>query len=587
MCAMLVIDGSRFLRDGKPHQIISGAMHYSRVHPELWADRLARLAAMGLNAVETYIPWNFHERRRGRYEFTGWADIARFTGLAEAAGLDVILRPGPYACGEWDFGGFPAWLMAEPGIRLRCSDPRYLAAVDAWFDELIPRLLPLQGTRGGPVLMMQVENEYGSYGDDRGYLEHLRDGLIKRGVDVPLFTSDGPGPDWLNSGTLDGVLATVNFGSRPADAFAALRAVRPDGPLMCMEYWHGWFDHWGEYHHVRPPEEAAGVLDEILAAGASVNLYMAHGGTNFGLWNGCNYDGGLQPTVTSYDYDAPVAESGELTAKFHAFREVIARYAPVPGGPLPETPARLAPCAVTVTEWASLRAQPAAFDPPAFAAMPLSFEELGADHGMVRYQGSVLVPPDGRHLALDGLADQATVLADGAVVTAAEDGRYPLTPRADGKRTAIEVLVENLGRINYGPRLGERKGVAGIRIAHRFVNGWDCAVLPLDDPGFTARLAFGAAAPGPASGPVLGRATITIATPADGFLALPGWEKGFAWLNGFLLGRYQAAGPQQTLYAPAPLWRKGHNEVVILELRKPAASIQIREIPDLGPVSQP
>lgn len=582
---LLTVGDGVYLRGGQPHQVISGAIHYYRVHPDLWADRLQRLRAMGLNTVETYVAWNFHERRRGEIDFTGPRDLARFVEVAGSLGFDVILRPGPYICAEWDFGGLPAWLMDGQPMALRTTDPRFLAAVDAWFDAVVPVMLPLLATNGGPVVAVQVENEYGSYGSDAAYLEHCRKGLVDRGVDVLLFTSDGPGPDWLAHGTIPGVLATANFGSRVQESFGELRKVQPQGPDTCMEFWNGWFDHWGFAHHMRDPQEAAAVLDEMLRAGASVNLYMAHGGTNFGLWNGANsVEGRLQPTVTSYDYDAAVGEAGELRPKFHAFREVISRYAAEPLPDLPDLPARLAPQSAPVAEWVSLLGSLAAFDDPRHAPMPLPMEALGQDHGLVVYRGSTLIPPDGRTLELEGLRDRATVVVDGGLLGTLDRNEaaqsLPLTPRADGRPSTIDLVVENQGRINFGAELGERKGVSGVRVAHRFVHGWDSIAVRLDEEGLTGRLAFGAAAG--AAGPVFGRTTITVDEPADGFLALPGWGKGFVWLNGVLLGRYWEIGPQVTLYAPAPLWRKGSNEVVVLELLSPGDSVDLHGEPELG-----
>ncbi|MDO5739271.1 MAG: beta-galactosidase [Ornithinimicrobium sp.] len=583
---LTVADGT-FRKGGEPHQILSGALHYFRVHPELWHDRLQRLRALGLNTVETYVAWNFHERRRGEIDFTGWRDLTRFVREAQSLGLDVILRPGPYIYAEWDFGGLPAWLMAEPDLALRTMDPRFITAVDAWFDAICDVMRPLLATHGGPVVAVQVENEYGSYGDDAPYLEHCRAALVDRGIDVLLLTSDGPGPDLLASGSVPGVHATVNFGSRVDAAFAELRRVQPSGPDMCMEFWNGWFDHWGERHHTREPAEAAAVLEEILARGASVNFYMAHGGTNFGLWNGCNVeDGQLQPTVTSYDYDGPVGEAGELGAKFYAYREVLTRYAT---GPVPEPLAllpRLAPGQGEVTEWMSLLDSLDAFDPPESAPMPRSMEQLGQDHGLVLYRGHVLLPPQPPALVLDGLADRATVMLDGAVIGIV-DRNHALQEVALGSVPAhgphpcdLVVIVENQGRINFAHAIGEHKGVAAIRLGRRLIHNWQSSALRLDDPTLTARLAFG---PEPGSaGPVFARTVLSVDQPADGFIALPGWGKGFVWLNGFLLGRYWEVGPQVTLYAPAPLWRAGLNEVVVLEMEHAGSIVELRSEPDLG-----
>ncbi|MFJ9080767.1 beta-galactosidase family protein, partial [Streptomyces sp. NPDC102278] len=330
---LLRIDDDGFRLDGEPFRFLSGGLHYFRVHPGHWRDRLRKARLMGLNTVETYVPWNLHEPRPGEFRMEGGLDLPGFLDLAAAEGLFVLLRPGPYICAEWEGGGLPSWLLADPDIRLRSRDPRFLAAVDDYFRQLLFPLRSRLATRGGPVLAVQVENEYGAYGDDTAYLEHLADSLRGCGVDVPLFTCDQPAD--LERGALPGVLATANFGSRSAQSLAALRAVRPSGPLLCTEFWIGWFDRWGGNHIVRDAEDAAQELDELLATGASVNFYMFHGGTNFGFMNGANDKHTYRPTVTSYDYDAPLDEAGDPTEKFNAFREVIAKYAPVPTEPLP------------------------------------------------------------------------------------------------------------------------------------------------------------------------------------------------------------------------------------------------------------
>lgn len=300
---LLQIEDDGFRLDGDPFRILSGGLHYFRVHPDLWADRLHKARLMGLNTVETYVPWNLHQPRPDEFRMDGGLDLPRFLDLAAAEGLHVLLRPGPYICAEWEGGGLPSWLLADPSMRLRSRAPRFLAAVDDYFGRLLPPLHDRLATRGGPVLAVQVENEYGAYGDDTGYLEHLADSLHRHGVDVPLFTCDQPAD--VERGALPGVLATANFGSRSAAHLATLRTARPSGPLLCTEFWIGWFDRWGAHHVVRGAEQASQELDELLATGASVNFYMFHGGTNFGFMNGANDKHTYRPTVTSYDYDAP------------------------------------------------------------------------------------------------------------------------------------------------------------------------------------------------------------------------------------------------------------------------------------------
>ncbi|MEV4257664.1 beta-galactosidase family protein [Spirillospora sp. NPDC049652] len=564
--------------------LVSGALHYFRVLPEQWPQRLAMLRALGLDAVETYLAWNLHEPEPGTFVLDGRADVGRFLDLAAEAGLDAIVRPGPYICAEWDNGGLPSWLLADRTARLRCSDPEYLGHVARYFDAVLPAVVERQRTRGGNVVTLQIENEYGSYGTDRRYMEWVRDALRERGVDVPLATSDGVSDYQLTGGTVPGVPAAVNFGDHPEDAFATLARYRPDDPPRCMEFWNGWFDHWGEQHHTRTPADAAGVLDRILAAGASVNLYMAHGGTNFGTTAGANLGGseslgGYQPTVTSYDYDAPIDERGAPTAKFHAIREVLAKHRK--DRPIPE-PEPLPPVlpAGTVRLDETLRLLDV---PPASitgSAVPRTFEELGLHHGLVLYRSAIPGPRESHPLHLDGLADRAHVYVDGVLTAVLERSAETSVPVAvKGDSASLEILVESMGRVNYGPGLGDRKGlVGGVRHDQQFLNGWTAATHPLDD---IADLPWGTADTA-GRGPVYHRGVLTVDEPRDGYLALPGWTKGYVWVNGFCLGRYWDRGPQRTLYLPWPLLRPDANELVVLELDDVADPVvEIRTEPEL------
>ncbi|MBB4980934.1 MULTISPECIES: glycoside hydrolase family 35 protein [Streptomyces] len=589
----LTVDGHRFLRGGHEHRVVSAAVHYFRIHPGLWRDRLQRLQAMGCNTVELYIAWNFHQPTPGPARFGGWHDVAGFIREADALGLDVIARPGPYICAEWDLGGLPAWLLADESMRLRTSDPAYLAAVDQWFDQLIPVLAELQTSRGGPIVAVQVENEYGSYGNDAAYLEHLKAGLLARGIDCLLFTSDGPEARMLAGGTLPGVLATANFGSRPDEAFAALTTFRPDTPLVCMEFWNGWFDHFGDPHHVRDAADAAEALDGILSAGGSVNIYMGHGGTNFGWWAGANHTGktlsepGYMPTITSYDYDAPIGEAGELTEKFHAFREVIGRHVKLPDRELPAQLPRVAPQTVPATPVAALRDSLDQLSTPSHRPVPEPMEKLGHHRGLVHYRHRVTGPGGPATLTVDGVRDLAQVFLDGrlAGVLERDDPNPTVVLDVPEGGAELEILVEPFGRVNYGPHLADRKGlIAGVRLDHQHLFGWDVRVLPLDD---LAALSTPPAAV-TADGPVFHRATVDLPQPADAFLAVPDSHRTLVWLNGFLLGRLRTEqGPQRTLYAPAPLWHAGTNEILVLDLAGPARplTVELRDQPDLGPVA--
>ncbi|WP_157246151.1 glycoside hydrolase family 35 protein [Nonomuraea typhae] len=559
-------------------KVLSGAMHYFRTLPEQWPDRLGKLRAMGVDTVETYVPWNLHEPHPGTFVFTGLADMEGFFRAAGEAGLQVIVRPGPYICAEWENGGLPAWL---PG-PLRCHDPRFLEPVDRFFDEVIPRIAAHQATRGGNVVMVQVENEYGSYGTDPVYLRHLADGLVRRGIEVPLFTSDGATDLMLTGGTLPGVLATANFGSGAERQFGVLARHRPQDEPFCMEFWNGWFDHFGEPHHTRDPQDAARALEEILERG-SVNFYMGVGGTSFGFFAGANTDdeGVYQPTVTSYDYDAPISESGELTPKFWAYREVLGRYAELP--PVPEsTTTRLPEQRVELGgRLALLDCLDVLSTGTVRAAATRTFEELGQDYGLAVYRTRIPGPrEDALEVSVRGLRDRANVLVDGVVAGVLErDGASGVAVKTPAGGAELTLVVEAMGRVNYGPLTGERKGILdGVRHERQYLFGWEIDPVPLAD---VSCLPWDRATT--AQGPAFYRGTLHVVRPADGFLALPGWVKGHVWVNGFHLGRYWDKGPQVTLYVPWPLLREGANEIVVLEMDgAPAhASVELRGEPQL------
>jgi beta-galactosidase len=576
------VDRESFLLNGEPFRILAGAMHYFRIHPAQWQDRLLKLKAMGLNTVETYVAWNSHEPRPGEFRFDDGLDIAAYIRLAAELGLYVIVRPGPYICSEWDLGGLPAWLLRDPGMRLRCYHKPFLAAVDRYFAALLPQLAPLQITQGGPILAVQVENEYGSYGDDKAYLHYLADGLRARGIDTLLFTSDGQAGEMLINGTLPGVLATVNFSADAQEAFGRLRAFQSNGPLMCSEFWNGWFDHWGEEHHTRDAGEAAAVLDEMLAAGASVSFYMFHGGTNFGFMNGANWEAGqYRPTITSYDYDAPLSEAGDPTAKYHAFREVISKYEALPQMAIPEPSAKITIGSIELTESAGLFEALDVLSSAVHRVAPEPMEMLGQSYGFILYRTQISGPRDAADLTIRELRDRALIFGDGRYLGFLErdhpESAISLTIPPLG--TTLDILVENMGRINFGPELLDCKGITeGVLLGGHYLFDWTIYPLPLDD---LSRLVFSSR--DVSDGPAFFRGTFQVAKAKDTFLNLPGWTKGVCWVNGFNLGRYWARGPQRTLYVPGPLLREGENEVIVFELHGSMERIvELRDRPELG-----
>jgi beta-galactosidase len=582
------ISGDDFVLDDRPYRVLSGAIHYFRVHPDLWADRIRKAKSMGLNTIETYVPWNQHEPARGRWVDTGQLDLARFLDIIAAEGMHAIVRPGPYICAEWAGGGLPSWLFALPGVRLRRNEQQYMSAVGDYLRRVLGIVEPRQIDAGGPVILVQVENEYGAYGDDADYLSELVRITREAGIRVPLTTVDQPSAEMLRNGSLPELLKTASFGSRSAERLATLREHQGRGPLMCSEFWDGWFDSWGEHHHTTDVEQSARDLDALLAAGASVNIYMFHGGTNFGFTNGANDKGVYKPIVTSYDYDAPLDEAGNPTAKFWAFREVLGRYTTLlDAGPPPALPAPaftsqlsralpLRSVQESLGEWVRHESAP-------------TFDALGHDGPLALYATNLPAGAPGDDapgmLEVGEVRDRAQVFLDGARIGTLSRDHHERALTLPAGRGELIMLVEDLGRVDYGRRLGEPKGLMGpVRLNGEPLTGW--RVLPLDLTRFEAiSAALDSAAPAGDSlpGPSFARGAFTLDEVTDLFLDTSGWGKGAAWVNGFNLGRYWSRGPQHTLYVPAPALHAGVNTVTVLELDA-AASTVIRFVPgpDLG-----
>ena len=578
--------GKSFYFDGKPFTVLSGAMHYWRIVPEYWEDRLKKLKACGFNTVETYVAWNLHERKEGEFDFSGNLDIVRYIEIAEGLGLKVIVRPGPYICSEFDFGGLPSWLLAYPNISVRCNDPNYLSKVRPYYRELLTRIAPHQCTRGGGIIMVQIENEYGSYGDDKEYLRAVAGLYREYGIDCLMFTSDGACNWMLSGGTLPEYLCVANFGSRPQEQFKALSDFRPDQPSMCGEFWCGWFDHWGEKHHTRTPEDTIRDVRMMLYMEASFNFYMFHGGTNFGFTNGANHTGTqYQPTVTSYDYCAPLSEAGDLTPTYYALREELALY----NGGYDYTEVSNSEKGVygrvELSECAQLFKNLDKIGRVTHSAAPLSMEEVGQDFGYILYSSVIRGPIEELPLEFEHVHDRAHVFLNGKLAGIRErSGRKDdiKIKLGKGEEVKIDILVENCGRVNYGTKLFDKKGIfGGIRLGQRFHFGWDITSLTMDD---LSALVFDEA-PTPDAVPAFFRGTFEVKDkPKDTFVRLYGFHKGFVTVNGFNLGRYwNDRGPQKTLYVPAPILKEGENEVIVFESEGYATPyVEFMDEPDLG-----
>ncbi|XP_032210760.1 beta-galactosidase-1-like protein [Mustela erminea] len=591
-------ENDRFLLDGAPFRYVSGSLHYFRVPRVLWADRLFKMRMSGLNAVQFYVPWNYHEPQPGVYNFNGSRDLFAFLNEASLANLLVILRPGPYICAEWDMGGLPAWLLQKPDIHLRTSDPAFLAAVDSWFKVLLPKLYPWLYHNGGNIISIQVENEYGSYrACDFSYMRHLA-GLFRAllGDRILLFTTDGP--EGLKCGSLQGLYTTVDFG--PADnmtkIFGLLREYEPHGPLVNSEYYTGWLDYWGQNHSTRSVLAVTKGLESMLKLGASVNMYMFHGGTNFGYWNGADEKGRFLPITTSYDYDAPISEAGDATPKLFALRNVISEFQEIPLGPLPPPSPKMTLGPLPLQLDGDLLAFLDFLCPqgPISSILPMSFEAVKQDRGFVLYRTYLtytVSEPTQFWVPNNGVHDRAYVMVDGVFQGVLERNMKHQLFLMGKVGAKLDILLENMGRLSFGSNSSDFKGLLEPPVLGQTVlSRWLMFPLKIDKlvkRWFPLQLKK-RSHPQVPSGPTFYSTKFPIlGEGGDTFLSLPGWTKGQVWINGFNLGRYWTKrGPQETLYVPRPLLfsRGALNKITLLELENvpPQPQVQFLDRPILN-----
>lgn len=594
----------KFYLDGEPFNLISGSIHYFRVVPEYWEDRLLKLRAMGCNTVETYIPWNMHEPREGEFNFEGMMDLGRFITLAQQTGLYVILRPSPYICAEWEFGGLPAWLLKEDGMKLRCSYKPYLDHVQKYYDKLMPYIKPYMYDNDGPVIMMQIENEYGYYGNDHAYMQWLKDLIRSYGITVALFTSDGPYDNAFTGGKIPGILQTGNFGSHAQERFEFMRKY-VDGPLSCMEFWLGWFDDWGSgFHHTTSAEQNVKDFAYMLDNG-NVNIYMFQGGTNFGFMNGSNYYDKLTPDVTSYDYDAVLTEDGQITDKYIAFKEEISKRYGLFDVKTFEPLQRKAYGSIKLDGYVSLWDSLEDIAQKHESVYPKSMEKLDQNYGYILYHTHLKETPGIGELRLIDANDRAIAYVDHKKILTMYDRELleakKIDPPVESLDKDFDILVENMGRVNFGPYMvKQRKGIDGavlINTQQHF--GYDIYTLPLDNidklkfKTVDVNKTLGHVAKEDPTGsitdhgPSFYRYTFEVEETLDTFVDMEGFGKGCVFINGFNLGRFWEIGPQKALYLPGPLLKKGQNEIVVFETEGMAKDeITLIDHPMLGPCEQ-
>ena len=574
-----VIKKNNFVLNGKVTKIYSGEIHYPRVPHEYWKDRLLKIKATGFNTISTYAFWNVHEPKPGTWNFSGDNDVAEFIRTAKEVGLNVILRPGPYVCGEWDFGGLPAWLLKEPGIKIRCNDPAFMKAAEKYLMRLGKELKGLQISVGGPIIMVQLENEYGAYGNDKNYLEALKLLLRKAGFTVPLFSADNPEDKMYINSQLPDVKHVVNFGEiyhmLPDTAFGILSKHQTYFPEMCGEYWTGWFTNWGDKKFATPNFDIQKRdIEWMLKTGKSFNCYMIHGGTNFGFMAGANNWGNrYMPYITSYDYESPISEGGIPTERAFAIRDVIKQYATwsIPDYPSPKPVIEIPPIKMEAIAslWDNL---PTAI----FSVQPKSMENYGQNFGYILYRTTLTGTRSGL-MKVKELHDYATVFINGKLIGTLDRMKNIDTiriPDVTGKTVILDILVHALGRNNYGDRmLEERKGITENVSFEPFTQmNWKVFPLPMDSK-YLQKLKFVPKTELIKAGGFY-RGNFILNDVGDTYLDLKDYKNGFVVINGHNLGRFWDKGPQQRLYCPAPWLKKGINEVIVFDME----GVNIHEI---------
>lgn len=559
--------------NGKPFTVKAAELHYTRIPAPYWEHRIEMCKALGMNTICLYVFWNIHEQTEGQFDFTGQNDIAAFCRLAQKHGMYVIVRPGPYVCAEWEMGGLPWWLLKKKDIVLRTLDPYFMERTAIFMKEVGKQLAPLQITRGGNIIMVQVENEYGAYAVDKPYVSAIRDIVKSAGfTEVPLFQCDWSSTFDRNG--LDDLLWTINFGTGAniEQQFKRLREARPETPLMCSEFWSGWFDHWGRKHETRPAKSMVQGIKDMLDRNISFSLYMAHGGTTFGHWGGAN-NPSYSAMCSSYDYDAPISEPGWTTDKYFQLRDLLKNYLPA-GEQLPEIPEAFPVIEIPEVEFTQVA--------PLFSNLPEAKESMDIQPmeafdqgwGTILYRTTLQEPVEnGTTMKITEVHDWAQVFADGKLLARLDRrrGEFALQLPVLKKGTRIDILVEAMGRVNFDESIHDRKGITekvelvrGKQSAE--LKNWTVYSFPVDYSFVQdKRYKNGTAQTMPA----YYRTTFRLDKVGDTFLDMSTWGKGMVWVNGLAIGRFWEIGPQQTLFMPGCWLKEGENEIIVLDLKGP------------------
>ncbi|XP_054899274.1 beta-galactosidase-1-like protein 2 [Poeciliopsis prolifica] len=583
-------NSSQFTLEGKPFCILGGSIHYFRVPMPYWRDRLTKMMACGINTLTIYVPWSLHQPQKDVFNFHTQLDLEAYISLAAELGLWVILCPGPYISADMDLGGLPSWLLRDDSMRLRTTHPGFIQAVNTYFDKLIPKVFPFQFSKGGPIIAVQIENEYGSFAKDKKYMSVIKEALQSRGISEILLTSDNSNS--FKSGGVDGALRAVKLRKLNQKIIQELNSVKPNKPSLVMEYWTGWYDTWGDLHHVLPPEDMVSTVRNILRRGMSVNLYMFHGGSSFGFMSGAVSDPSYKALVSSYDYDAPLSEAGRYTPKYYLLRDLFSQFNPK-GRSLPDIPSfrnsdsyETAFMYYYLSLWDALSFA----EGPFMSAEPVNMENLPANNGNGQSYGYTLyetiITSGGMLQSGDNVRDRALVFVDRKYIGLLKRQILELAvPDGKDKRT-LSFLVENCGRVHQGKDLDkQRKGLVGDILLNNIpLRGFTTYSLEMKlDFIESLNQAPWINLPEHPSFPgfFMGRVFV-YSYPTDTFVKMLGWGKGVVFVNSLNLGRYWSLGPQQSLYLPGPFLHSGVNQVIVFEEKEGDYNVQFEDSPDLG-----